>query len=141
MKIEISTKKDFADFAKPRIAEGIYLAKLKDVKDIKDGKFGPRMAFIYTVMDKASATEVELALVCYKKQANTSNGLGQILSAHGVDVEAENAPVVDTDALVGSVVRAYVEDYEYEKVDEKTQQKSKVTASAIRKVKAKDSVN
>ena len=118
MKFETSDKPS-TDFEKPHIEEGLHIAELKEVKDISEGQYGKRVAFIYTVVEE----KVDLALICYSEHKATSdNKLGQTLIAHGVDLGSE----IDTDALVGSKVRVMVEDYS---LDDKT------LASSISKVK------
>lgn len=124
MKIPTSTKDENTDFEKVRIPEEVYNAKLIEVKDITDGKYGKRVAFIYKIVEK----DVELAFVCYNvSPATKDNKLGQTLIAHGVDI---NGSEIDTDNLPKTEVRVFVEDYDYE-----TDEKEKKTASTISKVK------
>jgi len=122
MKIKTSPEGS-KNFEKPKIEEGLYSAKLIEVKDISDGQYGKRVSFIYRV----SPSDTELALVCYVPEiATPENKFGKTLIAHGVDLGKE----IETDALVGTEVRVMVEDYDYE------EDKVKKTASSISKVKA-----
>lgn len=125
MEIETSTESNKkGDFEKPHIDEGIYTATLLDVKEISEGTYGPRLAFVY------EANGVELALVCYKpKIATPENKLGETLMAHGVDLKTGK---INTDNLPKKTVKAWVEDYEYEK------EGKKYKASSISKVKPLD---
>ncbi|GAG31805.1 unnamed protein product, partial [marine sediment metagenome] len=69
MKIATSTKEKSTDFEKVHIDEDIYEAELKEVKDISDGQYGPRVVFVYKIVSK----NVELALICYKSIATKNN--------------------------------------------------------------------
>jgi len=128
MKVKTSIKGKSTDFERPHIPEEIYTAELKEIKEISDGQYGSRVAFIYKIIDK----EVELALVCYKPEiATTENRFGQTLMAHGIEIKDNQE--VETDSLIGTKVRAWVEDFDFEtEVDGK---KEKKKASAISKVK------
>ena len=132
MKIKTSTKNTSTDFEVVHIKEDIYTAELTEVKEISDGQFGHRVAFIYKIVDKVEKP-VELALVCYlpKDAATENNRFGQVLIAHGVELKDDQE--VETDALVGTKVRAWVEDFDKE--IEKDGKKEKVKSSAISKVK------
>lgn len=116
----MSTKTKTEGFEPVHIEEGIYTAELKEVKDISEGTYGARVAFIYSIEGK------ELALVAYKTKATTDNKLGQTLIAHGVDIADGK---IDTNNLPQKQVKAWVEDYERE-VEGK-----KVKGSTISKVK------
>ena len=129
MEINTSTKSG-SNFEVVHIEEGIYQATLKEVKDISDGQYGPRVAFIYTI--KENDKEVELALVAYKLTATKDNKLGQTLMAHGVVL---NDSAINTDNLPNKEVRAWVEDYTRE-VEEDGKKVAKVS-SIITRVKAK----
>ncbi|HUU89109.1 MAG TPA: hypothetical protein VMX17_15345 [Candidatus Glassbacteria bacterium] len=125
MKFTTSTKEKSTDFEPVHIPESIYVATLKEVKDISDGQYGARVAWIYEVEGK------ELALVCYKTKATKDNKLGQTLLAHKVAI---NDQEVETEALIGTKVRAWVEDYEKDfEVDGKVQKRK---SSIITKVKS-----
>ena len=118
-------------FERPHIAEGLYEAKLLEVKDISDGQYGKRVAFVYEITpDKESA--VQIAHICYVPEVATpDNKFGKVLIAHGVNLSAEGE--TDTSPLVGTKARVLVEDYSYEEeVDKKKVEK---TASSISKVK------
>ena len=132
MKIKTSTKNLSTDFEVVHIPEEIYTAELTEVKDISDGPYGPRVAFIYKIVDKVEKP-VELALVCYlpKEAATENNRFGQVLMAHGIEIKDNQE--VETDALIGTKVKAWVEDYKKE--IEKDGKKEEIKSSAIKKVK------
>jgi len=130
MEFETSTKSKTEAFELVHLEEGIYEATLKEVKDISDGQYGQRVAFIYTIEGK------DLALVCYKTKATLDNKIGQTLIAHGVKIDDSK---VDTDNLPKKVVRAWVDDYSPK--DEKGQPKKDdngkvIVSSTISKVKS-----
>ena len=120
MKLETTTTSKTTEFERAHIEEGVHTATLKEVKDIPEGEYGPRVAFIYEVEGK------ELAHVAYKKPATPDNGIGKTLIAHGVDLSSGE---VDTNNLPNNQVKVFVEDYEYE------QDGNKKKASGISKVK------
>jgi len=125
MKIKTSPEGS-KNFERPHIEEGLYEAKLKEVKDISDGQYGKRIAFIFTVVYEEKK-EIELSHIAYVPDTATpDNKFGKVLQAFGFDLGKE----IDTDPLVGVSVRVMVEDYEYEE-DSKKQ-----TASSISKVKS-----
>jgi len=111
-----------------RVEEGIYQGTLKEVKDISDGQYGARVAFIYNF--KANDKDTQLALVCYKLVATPDNKLGQALMAHGVKIEEGK---FDTDNLPQKTVRIFVEDYT--RTVEEDGKKVEKKASIITKVK------
>lgn len=119
MEIEMTTKSKAEGFEPVHLEEGIYTATLVEVKDISEGQYGPRVAFVYDIEG------VQLALVAYKTKATTENKLGQTLIAHGQDITDGK---VDTDNLPNKQVKAWVEDYKKEGSDQ--------VASTISKVKA-----
>jgi hypothetical protein len=105
MKIKSTTQEK--DFSKPCIPEDFYTGTLKEVKPVKEGEYGPRIAFIYSV--DGQDEEIELAVVCYTKNpANKDNKLGQIIMAHGVEL---NDDEIELDALVGTKAKLLVENY------------------------------
>jgi hypothetical protein len=124
MKFTTSTKERSADFEPVHLPEGIYVATLKEVKNVSEGQYGERVAWIYDVEGK------ELALVCYKTKATNENKLGQTLIAHGIVINDEE---VETEALIGTKVRAWVEDYSKE--FEVNGHPKKTISSIITKVK------
>ena len=128
MKLETTTESKTIEFERVKIEEGIHNATLKEVKDISEGIYGERLAFIYEIEGK------ELAHVVYKKPATPENGLGKALIAHGVDLSTGSA---DTDNLPNKQVRAMVEDYDVQKDGKplKDAQGKQVVASTISKVK------
>jgi len=121
MKIKTSTESS-KNFERPKIEEGLHSAILKEVKEISDGQYGKRVAFIYLVQP----SNVEVSLICYVPEiATPENKFGKTLQAHGIDLGKE----IDTDGLVNTTVRVMVEDYEYEDDGKKK------IASSISKVK------
>lgn len=128
MKLETTTESKTIEFERVKLEEGIHTATLKEVKDISEGIYGERLAFIYEIEGK------ELAHVVYKKVATPENGLGKVLIAHGVDLSTGSA---DTDNLPNKQVRAMVEDYDVQKDGKplKDAQGKQVVASTISKVK------
>ena len=113
------------NFERPHIEEGLYEAKLKEVKDISDGQYGKRVAFIFSILAKEK--EVELSHITYVPEiATPDNKFGKVLQAFGVDLGEE----VETDSIVGKSVRVMVEDYEYD------EENHKKIASSISKVKS-----
>lgn len=122
MELEMSTKTKTEGFEPVHMEEGIYTATLKEVKDISEGQYGARVAFIYEIEGK------ELALVCYKTKATLDNKIGQTLLAHGVAIADAK---VDTSNLPNKQVRAWVEDYKIKKDGKETGE----VASTISKVK------
>ena len=125
MKLPTSTKEPSTDFEIVHIPEGIYVATLTEVKEVSEGKYGERVAWLYDIEGK------ELALICYKTKATKENKLGQTLEAHGIVINDEEA---DTDALIGTKVRAWVEDYISEEDKKKPKEEQKLK-SIITKVK------
>lgn len=122
MKIPTSTKTPTAEFERVHVEEGIYTAELVDVRDISEGQYGPRVAFIYSLPQGK-----EVALVAYKTRATVNNKLGQTLIAHGAEINDEET---DTENLPRKQVKAWIEDYEYDSDGEKKK------ASIVTKVKS-----
>ncbi len=129
MEIPMSTKTS-SNFETVHIEDGIYVATLKEEKDISDGQYGSRVAFVYDV--KVNDKTVELALVCYKLIATAENKIGQTLLAHGVEL---NDSTINTDNVPNKEVRVWVDSYVREV--EENGQKVKKEASIITKVKPK----
>ena len=103
MKIPTSNESN-KNFETPKIEEGLYTAKLLEVKEIKEGQYGKRVAWIYEIL----ANQTKLAHITYvPEQANPENKFGKVLLAHGVDLGSE----VETETLIGTNVRVMVEDY------------------------------
>ena len=118
-------------FERPHIAEGLYEAKLLEVKDISDGQYGKRVAFVYEITPDKD-TEVQIAHICYVPEVATpDNKFGKVLISHGVNLA--NDGEVDTSPLIGTQARVLVEDYSYE--EEVNNKKVEKTASSISKVK------
>ena len=129
MQLETTAESKTTEFERVRIEEGLHIATLREVKDISEGEYGQRVAFIYEVEDK------ELAHVVYKKPATPENGIGKVLLAHGVDLSIGS---IDTDNLPNKQVRVMVEDYEVKDKEGKLlkdKDGKQVIASAISKVK------
>ena len=126
MKLTTSTKEKSTDFEIVHIPESIYVATLKEVKDVSDGQYGQRVAWVYEIEGK------ELALICYKTKATADNKIGQTLIAHGVAI---NDQEIETEALIGTKVRAWVEDYLSEEDKKKPKEEQKIK-SIITKVKS-----
>lgn len=123
MKIQTSLESG-KGFERPQIPEGLYKAKLKEVKEISDGQYGHRVAFIYSVV--VNNKEVELSHITYVPEiANPDNKFGRVLIAHGVQLGGE----IDITPLFGTEARVLIEDYEY------TEDNKKLKASSISKVK------
>jgi hypothetical protein len=123
--MKIQTSLESGGFERPHIEEGLHKAKLLEVKEISDGQYGKRVAFIYEV--EAEGKKVELSHICYvPEKATPENKFGKVLIAHGVELGNE----VDTDPLIGTMVRVMVEDYDYEEDNKKK------TASSVSKVKS-----
>ncbi len=124
MKIKTAESSDAIEYLKPHIEEGVYTAKLKEIKDLKEDDYGnKRVVFIYIIEKE----KIDLPLVLTVPLAATpDNKFGRTLQAHGLDLKGQE---IDVDPLVGTEVKAYVEDYEYEFEGEKK------NASSIAKVK------
>lgn len=128
MKIKTSQESGKGAFEKPHIEEGLYEAKFKEVKEISDGQFGKRVAFIFSVI--VESKEIELSHITYVPEVATpDNKFGKVVKALGCDLGGE----VETDRLVGVSCRVMVEDYSYE--EEFKGKKVEKTASSISKVK------
>jgi hypothetical protein len=112
-------------YERVRIPEDYYLAVFKGIREVKDGKFGKRVAFLFEV--DVDNTKVELATIAYNKKATPKNYIGTILFALGAKVDGTQA---DTDKLIGNKCRVAVDDYTYKTLDGKD-----ATASTITKVK------
>lgn len=126
MKFQTSTKEKSEAFEKVRLPEDIYTAEFVQVKDISDGQYGQRVAFIFKVENH------ELALVCYKTKATKDNKLGQTILALGGQI---NDQEVDVDKFKGTLVRAWVEDYEATiKRDGKEEKQMASTISKIKQI-------
>ena len=115
-------------YERVRIPDETYNATFKDVKEVKDGKFGKRVALIFDV-DVYGKT-VELAKLVYLKKATPKTELGIAILALGGKVDGSD---VELDNLKGSKCRVAVEDYDYE-VEENGKKVVK-QASTIQKIK------
>lgn len=111
-------------YERVKIPEDFYIATFKDVRDVKDGKFGKRVAFLFEVENDGK--KVELAKIVYAKKATPKNEIGILLMALGAKLDGSLA---DTEKLKGTKCRVTVEDYEYESDDQMK------IASSISKVK------
>lgn len=123
MKI-LTSKEGSKNFERPHIEEGLHEAKFKEVKEISEGQYGKRVAFIFSI--QVGGKEKELSHVTYVPETATpENKFGKVLISLGVDLGNE----IDTDTLKDIPCRVLVEDYEYEDDGKKK------IASAISKVK------
>ena len=103
MKVKSTTAEK--DYAKPCIPEEFYIGTLKEVKPVKDGEYGSRIALVYSI----DGQDIELATICYTTNpASKDNRLGQTIMAHGVEL---NDAEIELDSLVGTKVRILVENY------------------------------
>ena len=127
MKIQTS-KESGKDVERPHIAEGLYEAKLKEVKEISDGQYGKRVAFLFSL--NLDGKEIQVSHICYLPEVATpDNKFGKVLQALSCDLGAE----IEVDSLIGNSARVMVEDYSYE--EEQDGKKVEKTASSISKVK------
>lgn len=115
-------------YERVRIPDETYNATFKSVKEIKDGKFGKRVALIFDV--DVDGKIVELAKVVYLKTATPRTELGIAILAMGGKIDGKE---LELDSLIGSKCRVAVEDYNYE-VEENGKMITK-TASGIQKIK------
>lgn len=115
-----------AKYERVRIPDETYSAELKEIRDVKDGKFGPRVAFIFEI--DIEGKKVELAKLCYKKKATQKNDIGNVLLVLGAKLDGSK---VEVDKFIGSKVRVVVEDYTYK---DESDGKDKI-ASTISKIK------
>lgn len=105
MKIKTATEQ--MGFEKIKVPEDWYNVVLTEVKDVSEGKYGPRVAFVCKLKDYVP--ETELALICQKSEVATPNNkLGQTLEVFGIDLSSGE---IDTEAIVGKEARALVENY------------------------------
>ena len=125
MEIQTSTKEKGKAFEKVRIPEDVYIAEFVGDKDVSDGEYGARMILVFNIPEK----NVELAYICYKREATKDNKLGQALLAMGQKLDGSK---IETSKLIGTKVKIFVEDYETKDVDDKG---NKMMASGISKVK------
>jgi len=134
MKIHTAEKSgtDLDAFEKPLIDEGFYEAKLVEVKDIAEGKYGARVGFLYQIEGKQDTL---IHIVGIPMKATPDNKYGRVLMAHGIKLDGQE---VDTDILIGSKVKVVVENYELKDEDGnvlRDKEGNKKRASIIAKVK------
>lgn len=121
MKIQTSLESQ-KNFERPHIEEGLYEAELKEVKDISDGQYGSRVAFIFHIEKE----KIDLSHITYVPEiATPENKFGKVLQSLGCELGNE----IDTETLIGKKVRVMVEDYTFE------EDSKKKTASSVSKVK------
>jgi hypothetical protein len=132
MKIPTSTKEPFE---KIHIKEGMYPAKFVEAKEIKEGKFGKRIALLFILqgVKNERGEEIQLPLVVSDKPATKNNKLGECLEAFGEVIDGSDK---DLDDFKGKLVNVLVEDYETTTKNFKTGKEENVVASIITKVKA-----
>lgn len=111
-------------YERVRIPDEIYIAEFKGTKDIKDGKYGKRVVFLFNV--DYNGKIIELGRITYAKKATPKNDIGNILMALGATLDGKE---LDIDSFISKKCRVVVEDYEY---DDNGQKK---IASTIAKVK------
>ena len=102
------------EFNKPRIEEGIYEAHLSKVKELSEGQFGKRIAWIFLIPD-AKPQRVELAKVTYLN-ATPNSECTKVLLALGY--EYEKGKTFNTEELMGKKVRVWVEDFQRSKEED-----------------------
>lgn len=103
------------EFERPRIPEEMYEAVLKEVKEVSDGQYGSRIAWVFTIVPQKKVEEaVELAMLTYAK-ATKGSKCTKVYEALGGKFEEGKS--IQTEPLIGKMVRVMVEDYE--KDDEK----------------------
>jgi hypothetical protein len=131
MKIPTSTKEPFE---KIHIKEGLYPAKFLEAKEIKEGKFGKRIALLFELqgVKDEKGEVVQLAFVVSDKPATKNNKLGECLEAFGEVIDGSDK---DLDDFKGKLANVLVEDYEFVAKNFKTGREEKKTASVITKVK------
>ena len=122
MKVETGQN---ARFEKARIPDDVYPAIFKGTREIKDGKYGKRAAFLFEV--DYNGNKIELAKLVYIKKATPKNDIGTVMMALGAALDGKE---VDIDSFIGTRCRVVVEDYDYD--DNGT----KKIASTIDKVKS-----
>lgn len=103
------------EFEKPRIPEEMYEAVLKEVKAVSDGTYGPRVAWVFTILPQKKVEEaVELAMLTY---VNATKGSKCTKVYEALGGKFEEGKTIQTELLIGKMARVMVEDYE--KDDEK----------------------
>lgn len=90
------------------IKDGLHNAEFKEVRTVKDGEHGPRVAMIFDVYHSEEEKPVELAYVCYKIVSEKSN-LGKAFMALGAKFE-DGVPF-KTEAFYGRLCKVYVKKY------------------------------
>jgi len=118
------------DFKKPRIEEGIYHAVLKEVKQISDGKWGQRIAWVCEIMampGTPSIKQVELSKVTYNKLSSGNKESSAMECVRAFGGVYEKGKVFEYDSLLGKSARAWVEDYDIQEGDFVGQKASTIT--------------
>lgn len=120
--MKIETSKEVPKFEKPLIEEGFYVGKLTEIKEF-DGQYGKSLSLVYNIEGQDN---VNLShLITLPDKAHPENKLGRALMAHGVDLEKGE---FDTDNLVGTKVKVFVETKEDTKDGTKYSSVTKVKA-------------
>lgn len=104
------------------VDEGIYDLTFKGVRPVKDGEYGPRIGFVYTLVHNGAT--LEIIQIIYKRKPNKKNNLGQTLIALGGKIEDEK---IDTDKLLGAQVKGLVENLSRTDADGNVHKESYVT--------------
>lgn len=103
MEIKSSVK---TGFEKVLIDEGLYKAKLKDVRDISPGEFGDRIVAVFDVGLK-DGSFVEIASPCYK-HITPDTKLGGLLKSLGVEITDGS---MDSDDWLGRECKLVIENF------------------------------
>lgn len=126
--MEIKTKKT-EEFERVKIEEGLYEARLKDIKTLgektyPDGNVAETALMIFEVWtDKERSKVVELSHYIPDATASEGNKFGKALAALKANISWGES--FETNVLTGAECKVMVEDYK----------KDDITASSITKVK------
>lgn len=133
--MEIKMSSSAGGFDRPRIAPGFYRATFVGAEEVKEGKYGARLAWKFEILPVSMNFEedkkkydrgVILSRVTYATITPISMA-GSIVTALGVTISDGN---LDVDKLKGKECQIFVDDYTAD-IEGK-----KVTVSSIDKVKA-----
>jgi len=96
---------DKTGFDKPKLPDGIYPARLKEVRDTTPGEFGDRVVLVFEVLN--NNTIVEMGMVCGKKISPKSK-LGAAFTALGAKLSEGH---LETASYIGKKCQVFVEEY------------------------------
>lgn len=96
---------DKSGFEKPKIEEGLYPAKLKEVKETTAGEYGERTVLVFDVLSGDEV--VEMGMVAYKRITPKSR-LGEAFIALGAKL---SEGLLDTGKFIGTKCQVLVENY------------------------------